>query len=136
MTPMIDMVFLLLTFFVLTFKIIAPEGDFNIGMIPQGDAVTVETNTDSVLVRLIARPDGRLESIQLNDENVDIGTLRRRVEIICQKNPDVEVVLFPDEHLHYEYVIQAITAVNGEWQEGRIHKICNNIKFTRDRGDH
>ena len=32
MTAMIDIVFLLLVFFVMTFKIIAPEGDFNIKM--------------------------------------------------------------------------------------------------------
>ncbi len=32
MTPMIDVVFQLLIFFMLTLKIIAPEGDFNINM--------------------------------------------------------------------------------------------------------
>ena len=32
MTPMIDIVFLLLIFFVMTFKIVAAEGDFNIKM--------------------------------------------------------------------------------------------------------
>ena len=32
MTPMIDIVFQLLIFFIMTFKIIAPEGDFNIKM--------------------------------------------------------------------------------------------------------
>ena len=32
MTPMIDIVFQLLIFFVFTFKIVLPEGDFNIRM--------------------------------------------------------------------------------------------------------
>ena len=32
MTPMIDIVFQLLIFFIITFKIVAPEGDFNIKM--------------------------------------------------------------------------------------------------------
>ena len=32
MTPMIDIVFNLLIFFVMTFKITAPEGDFNVKM--------------------------------------------------------------------------------------------------------
>ncbi len=32
MTPMIDVVFLLLIFFLMTFKIVSPEGDFNIKM--------------------------------------------------------------------------------------------------------
>ena len=32
MTPMIDIVFQLLVFFIMTFKIVAQEGDFNIKM--------------------------------------------------------------------------------------------------------
>ena len=32
MTPMIDIVFQLLIFFIMTFKIVAQEGDFNINM--------------------------------------------------------------------------------------------------------
>ncbi len=32
MTAMIDIVFLLLIFFVMTFKVLAPEGDFNVKM--------------------------------------------------------------------------------------------------------
>ncbi|MFT5528125.1 MAG: biopolymer transport protein ExbD, partial [Pirellulaceae bacterium] len=32
MTPMIDIVFQLLVFFIMTFKIVAMEGDFNIKM--------------------------------------------------------------------------------------------------------
>ena len=32
MTPMIDIVFQLLVFFIMTFKIVAQEGDFNVKM--------------------------------------------------------------------------------------------------------
>ena len=133
MTPMIDVVFLLLAFFVLTFKIIIPEGDFNIRMSPMGQAQPVEEpDVDSVRVRLVADADGLLASIQMDDEDVeDFDRLRQRVSALCLTKPDLEVVLCPDEHLHYEYFIQAITAVNGEWHEGRIRKICDNIKFTR-----
>ena len=134
MTPMIDVVFLLLTFFVLTFKIIVPEGDFNIRMSPMGQAQAVEDpDIDSVRVRLVADANGLLSSIQLNDNNVEnFDLLRQRISALCSTKPDLEVVLHPDEHLHYEYFIQAITAVNGEWQEGRIRKICDNIKFARE----
>jgi biopolymer transport protein ExbD len=135
MTPMIDVVFLLLTFFVLTFKIIVPEGDFNIRMSPTGQAQPVEDpDIDSVRVRLVADANGSLTSIHLNDDVVEsFDFLRHRVSALCLAKPDLEVVLCPDEHLHYEYFIQAITAVNGEWHDGRIRKICDNIKFARER---
>jgi len=132
MTPMIDVVFLLLTFFVLTFKIIIPEGDFNAKMSPEGHALPVDIDTDSVQVRLIAHEDGSLSAILLNDVNVEnFDLLRQRVSAISLTKPDLEAVLIPDDHLHFEHVIGAFTAVNGEIFDGQIRKICDNIKFAR-----
>ena len=133
MTPMIDVVFLLLAFFVLTFKIIVPEGDFNIQMSAMGQAQSVEINADSLLVRLYAHDDGLLSGIQLNDKKIEnFDSLRQSVLAIALTNPDVEVVLHPDEHLHYEYVVKAITAINGEVRGEQIVKIVDNIKFARE----
>ena len=39
-TAMIDVVFLLLAFFIMTFKIVAPEGDFRVNM-PQAAPVPI-----------------------------------------------------------------------------------------------
>jgi biopolymer transport protein ExbD len=132
MTPMIDVVFLLLTFFVLTFRIIVPDGDFNVKMSPTEQMQPAAADTDSVQVRLIADADGSLSAIQLNGENVsNFDLLRQRVSAISLANLDLEVVLLFDEHLRYEYVIRAVTAVNGELRDGQIRKICDNIKFAR-----
>jgi len=136
MTPMIDVVFLLLTFFVLTFKIIIPEGDFNIRMSQTGQVQGHEIDIDSVQVRLIAHENGALSTIQLNGADIaaaNFELLRRLVSDISLANPDLEVELFPDEHLRYEYVIRAITAVNGEIHDGQIRKICDKIKFVREK---
>ena len=134
MMPMIDVVFLLLTFFVLTFKIIVPEGDFNVQMSPVGQAQPVNVDAEMIQIGLIAQNDGSLAAIQLNGEPIDhFGQLRQRVSAILLANPDLGVELFPDEHLHYEYVIQAITAVSGEMHDGQIRKISNDIKFVRQR---
>jgi biopolymer transport protein ExbD len=136
MTPMIDVVFLLLTFFVMTFKIIVPEGDFNVQMSTMGQAQSFEIDTDSVQVRLVAQENGLLSAIQLNGNNVEnFDLLRRLVSEIVLTKPDLEVVICPDEHLHYEYVIKAITAVNGELHEGQFRKICDNIKFAKEPKD-
>ena len=134
MTPMIDVVFLLLAFFVLTFRIIVPEGDFNVQMMPQGQAVSQDTDTDSVKIRLLAQADGSLSAILLEGEPVEyFEHLRQRVSVIVLRNPDLSVEMFPDEHLHYAHIIDAITAVNGEIRDGQIRKITDNIKFVRER---
>ena len=123
MTPMIDVVFLLLTFFVLTFKIIIPEGDFNVRMSPIGQVLAVPVASDSVQVRLIANAHGSLSAIQLNGEDIEnFDSLRQHVMDISHAKPVLEIELLPDEQLCYEYVIQAFTAVS---------PICNNIKFVR-----
>jgi len=70
MAPMIDVVFQLLIFFMLTLKIIEPEGDFSINM-PQGKPapdVKNEAVIDPLLVRLNANPDGTLRSLQIGPD--------------------------------------------------------------------
>ena len=134
MTPMIDVVFLLLTFFVLTLNIVIPEGDFNIRMSATGQAQPVEIDSDSVQVRLIADAEGRLAVIQLDDKEIEsFDLLRQQVSAIARTKPDLEVVLCTDDHLRYEYLVRAITTVSGEFHEGQIRKICENIKFARQR---
>ena len=56
MTPMIDVVFLLLIFFMLTFKITIPEGNFNINMplTATTDGLTDQNFRPEIKVRLIA----------------------------------------------------------------------------------
>ena len=137
MTPMIDVVFLLLIFFVLTFKFIMPEGDFNVRMSPMGQAHATPLDTDSVQIRLTANDNGSLSAIQLNGEIMEnFDMLRQRVSAISLTMPDLEVELFPDEHLRYEYVIRTITAVSGEIRDGQIRNNSVKIKFVRvDKGD-
>lgn len=69
MAPMIDVVFQLLIFFMLTLKIIEPEGDFSINM-PQGRPQQVtsdERRIDPKTVTMRARDDGTLKSLMLNN---------------------------------------------------------------------
>jgi len=137
MTPMIDVVFLLLIFFVLTFKFIMAEGDFNVRMSPMGQAQAAPLDTDSVQIRLTANDNGSLSAIQLNGEIMEnFDMLRQRVSAISLTMPDLEVELFPDEHLRYEYVIRTITAVSGEIRDGQIRNNSVKIKFVRvDKGN-
>lgn len=134
MTPMIDVVFLLLTFFVMTFKIIAPEGDFNVNMTSQGQAAqNAEVPNEPVRIYLQADTDGALAAIHLKDGEAipSLTALRERVKSLASAKAELEVEIAPDAKLHYEHVIAALSAVNGEVVNGQVKKICDKIKFVK-----
>ncbi len=142
MTSMVDVVFLLLIFFVMTFKIVAPEGDFSIKMPPasQSEEPPLDLPPEPLRVTLAATETGELASISFGDRNIgkSFPELRQQVLALVRQRggpekADVEVVLAPDDHLHYEYVINAITAVTGELKDGAIHKICDKVRFAPRR---
>lgn len=140
MTPMIDIVFQLLVFFIMTFKIVPQEGDFNIRM-PQ--AAPSQGNPDDSLlplrIRLTANPDGTIAGISLNEESFrDFTQLREYVigYLADVGGPDeardkAEVEIDADYDLHYEFVVKAITAVSGyrDKATGQIIKMIEKIKF-------
>jgi biopolymer transport protein ExbD len=71
MTPMIDVVFQLLTFFMLTLKTVIVEGDFNIKM-PLGAAAGAaeEIPLPPLQVRMTATPEGRLAGVRLGERTM------------------------------------------------------------------
>ncbi len=133
MTPMIDIVFQLLVFFILTFKIVSQEGDFNIKM-PLAEVgashwaalhvetlrVRLEADGEGKLFRMslngrllpfLEGKDGRLDMQHLQDEIVSlIGGAEREADGI---RSHAEVELDCDFGLNYVHVIEAITAVSG-----------------------
>ena len=142
MTPMIDVVFNLLVFFVMTFKIITPEGDFNIKMPPKGPPpdTIVDTPPEPIRVRLSANPSGELSLISFGEKPLGRSSINLRKAVLAYVSQrggpgkaDVEVELNPDPHLRWEYVIEATTAVTGEIKGGLIYKICDKVKFAPRR---
>lgn len=147
MTPMIDVVFQLLIFFMLTLKIVAPEGDFNINM-PVG-APSEETPDEPLIpdikVRLIATPDGDLASLQLNRRDLGNGPeafQRLNGEILHilgnpadPANDEIEVEIDADYNLNYRYTIQAMAAARGRVDPttGQIISYIEKIKFAPPR---
>lgn len=144
MTPMIDIVFQLLVFFVMTFKIAAPEGDFNIRMpvVAPSEGVPEPDALPPITIRLTALSDGRLAGIQFGNRQLQ-SFLELRQRMIEMLGPDpgpsvlesTEVELDCDYHLRYEYVIEAITAVSGYVDEktGRVVKLVEKVKFAPPR---
>jgi biopolymer transport protein ExbD len=142
MTPMIDIVFQLLIFFIMTFKIVAPEGDFNIKM-PQSAPSTGPPPVDlpPVSVRLRAASNGELATIQFGQRALGraFGSLREQIRQMIgdeagPASSDLEAELDCDYNLRYEYVVEAITAVSGYvTPDGRMAKLIEKIKFAPPR---
>ena len=142
MTSMIDVVFLLLIFFILTFKVVELEGDFSIRM-PLSDSSSAEIDdTDlPIKLRLRADSDGQLSSILLNDNNLgtSFDQLHNKIlEIVgdpsgpdAQDGPEVEIDT--DYNLRYENVVSAITAVSGYKVDEQTVSLIEKIKFAPPR---
>ena len=140
MTPMIDVVFQLMSFFMCTLKVVAPEGDFDIRM-PLGKSASAAVDDQQVppiRVKLSAGPDGSLSSIAMNGNPViDFNDLQKKVVSLVGKGrgPDsladrTEVEMDCDYGLKYANVVRAITAVSGTVQDGQIVELIKKIKFT------
>ena len=140
MTPMIDVVFQLMSFFMCSLKIVAPEGDFDIRM-PLGRSATAVVDDQQVppiRVKLSADADGTLAGIAMNGNPVaDFDDLQKKVVSLVGRGrgPDsladkTEVEFDCDYGLKYSNVVRAITAVSGTVQDGQIVELIKKIKFT------
>jgi biopolymer transport protein ExbD len=144
MTPMIDIVFQLLVFFVFTFKIVLPEGDFNIRMPASSGESSEPSETPVLKVRLRAGDDRRLAGVQLGDVQLagdnPFAELQARIRALVNDaggpgSSDQEVELDCDYNLRYRYVINAMTAVTGyrDPATGERHKLIERVRFAPPR---
>jgi biopolymer transport protein ExbD len=139
-TPMIDVVFLLLIFFIMSFKIVAIEGDFNLRM-PQASAATAvpDTPLPPIKVHLVADDSGDLIMIRMG-ETVLGSFAELHDEVIALVGTDTgpgslaelaEAEISGDDKLKYRYVIDAISAVSGhvDRETGQIIRLIQRIRF-------
>jgi len=137
MTPMIDVVFQLITFFMLTLKTVISEGDFDIRM-PLGPSQGAMSDDPipPVRVRIAATPTGERAGIQMNGTGVkDFDELQQKLVALVGTGPGsradkTEVELDCDYALKYDNVVRAITAVSGVIQpDGTVVELIKKIKF-------
>ncbi len=142
MTSMIDIVCLLLIFFVMTFKIVELEGDFSVRMPLAGnDSVAMDSTELPLKLRMRADELGRLTTISLNEielgQDFDqlrgnvIGLIGTTTPVEGDDGPEIEIDT--DYNLRYEYVIRAITAVSGYKDGNEVVKLIEKIKFAKPR---
>lgn len=143
MTSMIDIVFLLLIFFVMTFKIVELEGDFSVRMPLAGQSSATSDDLDlPIKLRMRADAGGRLAEMTMNDIQLgnDYDQLRANViglvgptdpAVAPEDGPQVEIDA--DYNLRYEFVIRAITAVSGYKDGQQVVKLIDRITFAKSR---
>lgn len=145
MTPMVDIVFQLLIFFLMTFKITSAEGDFNVKMplAAPSQGKPDEIQLPPLKVRLTADPGGRIAGIFLGQAPMkDFRQLREQIVGIVGDDTGPgsitdtqEVELDCDYNLDFKHVIDAITAVSGQiTPDGEVVKLIEKIKFAPPRG--
>ena len=144
MTPMIDCVFQLMIFFMLTLKFVQAEGNFDINM-PARGAPGGDIGLD-IKVRMIADPQGNLVSVQIGQRrlgNDDRAFARLNSEILRAiggtpggpASKETEVEIDADDNLQYGHVMKAITACTGRVDErsGQVVRYIEKIKFAPPR---
>lgn len=147
MTSMIDIVFQLLVFFIMTFKVVVQEGDYNIRMplaaIKQ-DEIIEDEPPELIRIMLRAGETGAVSTIEVDDE-VEVRTFAGEdlykqlndfidARVAVGDSPEdgkkTEVEFDIDTSLKYGYTVRAIEAVSGKLLPGgEVKKLIESIKL-------
>jgi biopolymer transport protein ExbD len=145
---MIDVVFQLLIFFMLTLKIVEPEGDFNINMpiAAPARARPDDLQLPDIKVRLLADANGELTELRLGQRNLGndpeaFERLNREILTLIGGKPggplakDVELEIDPDYHLNNKYLIRVISSCTGKIDPSskQMVRYVEKIKFAAPR---
>ena len=152
MTPMIDIVFQLLVFFIMTFKVVTMEGDFKVKMpLASTNAEMMNQVFPTILhVRIAAGDNGGVAQVEVDTDGGDVQTFTNdwpsgltdyvsKVIFSAEGDPstaeDTEVEFDIDFSLRYMHTVKAIESVSGVVQpDGSVKKLIEKIKFKSQSG--
>lgn len=102
--PMIDIIFFLLVFFMISTMTMVQQNTFKVGL-PQASSAQLDMNQHA---NITVMADG---NIAFNKESLDKEQLIRRLQIELQRNPDLQVILNGDKDVNYGFVIETFDAL-------------------------
>lgn len=102
--PMIDIIFFLLVFFMISTMTMVQQNTFKVGL-PQASSAQLDMNQHA---NITVMADG---NIAFNKESLNKEQLIRRVQIELQRNPDLQVILNGDKDVNYGFVIETFDAL-------------------------
>ena len=104
LTPLIDVVFLLLVFFMLTTTFLDPERELEIDL-PQAESGAVAEEDRELVINVFE--DGR---ITLSGDTVDPNALRQRLEQAATKDPETAVTIRGDKKVQHGDIVGVLDA--------------------------
>jgi biopolymer transport protein ExbD len=146
MTPMIDVCFQLIIFFMLSLRLFSPEGDFSVAMpmtAPQ-QGLPPPPEVPPVKVRLRANSSGDLVGIQMGQRTLnnfkELHNQIREISKLGDRGPggtpgSAEVELDCDYNLKFEYAVGALSAVAGYVANDKqtVVRMIEKIRFAPPR---
>jgi biopolymer transport protein ExbD len=103
-TPLLDLAFVLLIIFMITTPLLESSMDL---VIPSSSTKRPPVNTSQIQTVSIDRND----TIQFNDEVMDVETLTTQLMQLKQANPDLVIVIRPDRDLPVQKLIGVMDAL-------------------------
>ena len=141
LAPMVNVVFLLLLFFMLNLKIALPDRTFDANLPVNGPGDTTGVNVPDIKVGLRSDGDGNLTQltlggIDLGNDNAAFDRLNKEILKIIGRpgNPlmkDIEVEIDADYECQHKYVAKAITQCTGRFdpQTQKVSRYVEKVKF-------
>ena len=103
LTPMMDVVFIMLIFFIVTATFVKEIGiDVNT---PDPNQQQQESDSESILVRITQR-----DRIKIRERDVDMRSVRANIERLYAENPEAPVVVVPHPESTTDIMIQVMDA--------------------------
>ena len=105
LTPMIDVIFLLLIFFMVATTFQDPERELDVDL-PQAQSGSTLTEQDDEIIINVMR-DG---SVVLSERTVTDDELIRHLNQAAQQDPETPVTIRGDRFVHHEDIVSAMDA--------------------------
>ena len=130
MTPMIDVTFLLIVFFVVVSQIV----DRNVIQLdlpaPDNAMAMVSDAQHKMVVNIVPRNDGEVEGIVVDKHRIDTNEMTKLAAIIGKGLAEgtSEIHLRADRSTKYQYVHQVIEAIRSVGGNPRLHLVVDMEK--------
>lgn len=117
MTPMVDVIMLLLTFFILTTTLNTPQiMQINLPKGDPNDRVKVDMG-DVLFIRVselgnIYFSRGRSDGTEDTPEKIDFNNMRQKIESVYATNPKLIILLKFDRKMKYELMVDVLDEIN------------------------
>lgn len=105
LTPMIDVVFQLLIFFMVATTFQDPERELEVELPPAESGEVLDDELDEIIINVLR--DGQLI---LSGETVDEATLAQRLSRAAERDPETPVTIRGDKLVHHEDVVSVMDA--------------------------